>query len=479
LGLVLLGTAGPAHAETARPRTSVTTGICQGKDGSTWIRCVVAAADASALGPVLDKIKAYPHLVPIAAAQLALATNPERLLELAREAEQRPAATSGRPVDRTARVRGALAAMGVLLQRVRLGTGGRVPRALEDGMLAFCADHVRDKRAAMTEAAIACVGQVHDQRATRVLCDAVGALEDEAHLGAALSSLAKRGHVPDWILTDRLIDLIASPIDESGWRQSQLEQKLHACRLLRNREEALAPAQRDLVAAAVTAVRARQSQVADACAPLASSGDVAASAGAVGATATTFRPQKIAFDYVVRAGDTMDTINDKLGEIPFGGGYEIYADPMNEKFRRANPDPDHLAPGGLLRVADHDQRLVVRVLGEEGAPFRLFLEGIEVDGTFQTDPSGQFVVRLPPTIKAVQVILRRNILSFTLDLASSATILGIQQRLASLGFGAPATGELDAQTLEAIGNFQSNHGLEQTNDLSEETRMRIIDEYGN
>lgn len=451
---------------------------CEGKTGSTWIRCVAAAPQAEALGRVLDRVKSYPNLVPEAAGTLALTTNPERLLELAREAELPPQKSSGPITDWSARLRGALAALGVVLQRAQSVAGVRLPGDLADRMLACCERHATDARASMAEAALKCAMHVRDERGARVLWNAAFALKNEDNRVTALSLLSERGQPPDPAQARWLVEQVALPIDPEHWTQPELRRKELACRLLRRRPAGLDEKQREQLAATVTALRPLRSQAADACDLLLSLPGFISPRGGAAAPPSRFRPRKLAFAHVVQAGDTLSAINARLSQDPFANGLDIYADALNEGFRRANPHPDHLEPGGVLRVPDHESWIAIQVKGHESQPYRLFLEGIEVSGAFTTDASGRTITTLPPTSKHMQVALPGKLFRFTLSMDPPDSITGMQQRLHNLGFDVEQTGELDAQTRAAVGHFQSAHGLERTGELNEETRTRINDEYG-
>jgi hypothetical protein len=185
------------------------------------------------------------------------------------------------------------------------------------------------------------------------------------------------------------------------------------------------------------------------------------STGAPVEAAAPFAPREIVFRYVVRPEDTLRSINTRFGVEFYGPGLRLYAHPLNAELRRRNPNPEILEPGSVVFIADRTDSIGLRILENSlpspNTPYRFFLEGIEVDGENRhLDRDGDLDERLPVGVLHAQVH-DGTWRPLTMSLNPPSTILGIQERLANLGFGARATGKLDDSTRAALRSFQGQH----------------------
>jgi hypothetical protein len=56
----------------------------------------------------------------------------------------------------------------------------------------------------------------------------------------------------------------------------------------------------------------------------------------------------MAFNYIIRAGDTLTEIANKFGMPSWQA---LYNDPANASFKAHHPNPDLIEPGGILLIS--------------------------------------------------------------------------------------------------------------------------------
>jgi hypothetical protein len=198
--------------------------------------------------------------------------------------------------------------------------------------------------------------------------------------------------------------------------------------------------------------------------------------------------------YVVQKGDCFLSI-----AHVYGFCWEtLWNLPENAILRVDRKDPGQLLPGDRITIPDRQTKKVpantgalhtfvlrgvpvkLRLVVEyedmpvANSPYILVLDGAFLNGT--TDERGLLEVSIPAD--ASQGILEINGLRFELTLGGidpSSEDIGIQQRLANLGF---YHGELDGLigplTHQAIADFQTRTGLPPTGRLDDATRQMLL-----
>lgn len=209
-------------------------------------------------------------------------------------------------------------------------------------------------------------------------------------------------------------------------------------------------------------------------------------------------------DYVVQPGDSMVSIAARSGLLPDS----IWNDAANDALKQARKDPELLLPGDRVTVTAIRAKVEVRPTGkrhvfrhkswtvkvtlyvqdEEGEAFaskkyELQIGSRKLAGT--TDDKGKIEAVIDP-------LSRTGTLTVWLDepglpspwirevslaeLHPIAHPLGVQQRLANLGF---YTGELDGEigsgTAAAISAFQKAQQLEVTGTIDDTLRNKLVE----
>ena len=206
--------------------------------------------------------------------------------------------------------------------------------------------------------------------------------------------------------------------------------------------------------------------------------------------------------YTVRPGDCLASIADRFG---FRQWKTIYDAPDNEAFRRKRPNPNVLYPGDEITIPDkrvrteegttekrHRFRLKashwmfrLQVLDDENRPlddqdYELWLDG-KIFKEDRTTSEGMIECNLPDGVRSGHVIIAG--LRFELDLGHLdpvTRIKGVQERLSNLGYNVgPIDGEVGRRTRAAVAAFQRDQGLDDTGDIDETTRKRLLKAHDN
>ena len=198
--------------------------------------------------------------------------------------------------------------------------------------------------------------------------------------------------------------------------------------------------------------------------------------------------------HVVQPGECLFSIAYKYGFF----WKTLWGLPANRELRVARQDPGQLLVGDRIMIPDRQTKTVAantdarHVFVKQGVPAKLRLvveyedmpvsnsnyvlvvDGAILQGT--TDEQGLLEVSIPPD--ASEGVLDINGLHFALQLGAldpSSENVGIQQRLANLGF---YHGELDGligpQTHEAIATFQARTGLTANGELDDATLGTLL-----
>lgn len=188
--------------------------------------------------------------------------------------------------------------------------------------------------------------------------------------------------------------------------------------------------------------------------------------------------------YAVVAGDCLSSIAEDFG---FADYRSIYDDPINADFRRLRPNPNLIHPGDVIQIPDKEGKfdnkatgalhqftvrttkrfLRLRMLNSEGAKladadYTLQVDGEERKGT--TDGDGFLHEPIPRRASKASLQIggarwRLNIGHLNpIDKTPGAGILGVQQRLANLGYHPGAIDGIDGpRTQAAVRAFQEDH----------------------
>jgi len=204
----------------------------------------------------------------------------------------------------------------------------------------------------------------------------------------------------------------------------------------------------------------------------------------------------------------MTSIAAKYG---FGKYETIYNDSANAQFKRDNPNPNQLKPGGTVVIPDRKEKkfskatdathkfkvkipkakLKLELKDEAGAAlankkYRLTVGNNVYEET--TDGSGNIEKDIPPesTIGTMTVWMDESdpaaqVFQFQVELGAlepESTIKGAQARLQNLGYDCGGlTGVLDAKTQEAIKGFQGANSLTVNGNLDDATKNKLKTVY--
>jgi N-acetylmuramoyl-L-alanine amidase len=210
--------------------------------------------------------------------------------------------------------------------------------------------------------------------------------------------------------------------------------------------------------------------------------------------------------YAVVAGDCLSSIAEDFG---FADYRSIYDDPINADFRALRPNPNLIHPGDVIQIPDKEGKfdnkgtgathqftvrttkrfLRLRMLNSEGAKladadYTLNVDGEERKGT--TDADG--FLREAISRRARKASMQIGGANWTLnighlnpiDQAPDAGILGVQQRLANLGYQPGAIDGTDGpKTQAAVRAFQEgNPPLAVDGICGPKTQARLVDVHG-
>lgn len=210
--------------------------------------------------------------------------------------------------------------------------------------------------------------------------------------------------------------------------------------------------------------------------------------------------------HVVEQGDCLHSLAARYG---FASYRDLYDHADNRTLRERRDRADLLVPGDQVAIPDPTQkedsaqtgtRIRYTALGQtvrlrlvfrddQGHAhahkrYRLSIEGAD-DREGRTDGSGHLDEPIPATSQHGRVELwlsddREHGYVFPLrvgHLDPVDTLSGAQARLRQLGFPCAVTGRIDDDTSDALCAFQSRHGLEQTGELDEATRRKLVEKH--
>lgn len=139
-----------------------------------------------------------------------------------------------------------------------------------------------------------------------------------------------------------------------------------------------------------------------------------------------------------------------------------------------------------LRLSDRVLRMRMQANDEDLAneEFTLDVDGRRI-ATGKTDDAGMLVQRLPVAAKLAEIRIPRLGLHRSValtpaeDFPSIDTVVGVQTRLAQLGFlPSQPNGRLDQLTTDALRRFRASKGLGEGGVLDDETRAALVVAYG-
>jgi hypothetical protein len=193
-------------------------------------------------------------------------------------------------------------------------------------------------------------------------------------------------------------------------------------------------------------------------------------------------------DYVVRAGDCMESI-----AAEFGLDWEkAWGHPQNSELREQRQDPNVLLPGDIVFVPQRELLIVPSAtdqlhrferdtsvsklalvlkefdLPRANEPYTLTVDGKIVSGA--TDSNGRLEARITPQARRARLLVGKPEVQeeYFLELGHIDPIeekSGVKGRLGNLGF-------------ESIEEFQKKQHLEATGEPDETTLARLQGEYG-
>jgi hypothetical protein len=205
-------------------------------------------------------------------------------------------------------------------------------------------------------------------------------------------------------------------------------------------------------------------------------------------------------DYVVRAGDCMESIAAEHGFF----WQMLWDHPDNAALKQARNDPNVLLPGDRVTIPEKrpqdqpgatEQRHRFRRKGVPGRLQLTLMNGdrpraneaytLEVDGLLQsgtTDGDGRLDVPIPPNARLARLTIGPEHDEYVLKLGQIDPIeevQGVQGRLKNLGFySGTVDGILNDATSAAIAAFQGRNDLEATGRMDQATRDKLNQVYG-
>lgn len=207
-------------------------------------------------------------------------------------------------------------------------------------------------------------------------------------------------------------------------------------------------------------------------------------------------------DYIVAQGECLNSISEKHGFF----WETLWNLPENRDLKSARKDPNVLWPGDRLtipplRLKDADGSTEQRHrFRHKGVPARLLLEFrhgdkpranedylLVIDGRFrrgQTDGDGRISETIPNGAQSAKVVFEsgssREEYEVTLGgLDPFDSLSGVRARLANLGYSIPVReGEMDADTAQALRQFQQRQGVEPKGEMDPDTCSKLREAHG-
>ena len=208
--------------------------------------------------------------------------------------------------------------------------------------------------------------------------------------------------------------------------------------------------------------------------------------------------------YTVRQGDCLSSIANSLGFADFE---TIYQHPENAEFRKKRPNPNIICPGDVLfiperKTKEHNAatdkkhsfvlkrahvRLRLRLEDDVHQPYRATPYKLRIGNqhwTGSTNGSGMVDEEIPADAVEGELTIFPSSLpedpgyTFSLQLGHLDPVeeeAGVDARLLNLGYGPlEAGGSLsDEERTDALKEFQADHGLEASGELTDETRNKL------
>ena len=204
----------------------------------------------------------------------------------------------------------------------------------------------------------------------------------------------------------------------------------------------------------------------------------------------------------VKQGECISSIAYNYGFFPDN----IWNNPANAKLKEKRKDQNILSPSDLVVIPDKTLREETGATGERhhfrrkgvpeifrvcikfdgepraNEPYTLNVNGIFHNGT--SDDEGNIECPIPPNTHEVKLYLgsEPEMYEYTFSLGHIdpiTEIRGIQERLKNLGFNCGLVEkDLGSETKKAIKAFQAKYEFPVTGQVDEETREKLILEYG-
>jgi N-acetylmuramoyl-L-alanine amidase len=203
-------------------------------------------------------------------------------------------------------------------------------------------------------------------------------------------------------------------------------------------------------------------------------------------------------EYTVRQGDSTASIAYERGFF----WETIWNHSNNAELRQTRDNPNVLNPGDVIFIPDKRQkdvsaetdqrhrfrrkgvpeRLRIRLLNEYDEPRADVSYTLEIDGNLisgLTDSDGFIEHAIWPNARGGRLVIEETEEAYLISLGHldpSDEVSGIQSRLKNLGiYNAEINGQMNAETIDAIREFQREKDLEETGELDETTRQQIED----
>ena len=183
----------------------------------------------------------------------------------------------------------------------------------------------------------------------------------------------------------------------------------------------------------------------------------------------------------------------------------LWNHPNNKDLKKKREDPAILYPGDVVfvpekrlkevseptnqvhkfKVKNSPAKFYLRLLNDDGTPranlkYTLDIDGKEFKGT--TDGNGAINISIIPNAKNGKLILVDEDEEYDLFLGQLdpvKEISGVQARLKGLGFyNAETSNEMNAETVQAIKDFQEANKLEITGQIDDALRNKLESLYG-
>lgn len=201
----------------------------------------------------------------------------------------------------------------------------------------------------------------------------------------------------------------------------------------------------------------------------------------------------------VNQGEDIASIGAKYGWLP----KSLWDHPDNKALKELRKDPNVLLPGDVVKIPERrpkehsggteqrhkfykkiSARLKLRFTDNgkpmTGAKYVLDIDGVIREG--QTDGEGGIDEPLPANARSGIVYLGERRLPFPLSfggLDPVTEISGAQGRLKNLGlYAGDIDGKLNAETAQALREFQANNDLPETGQLDQTTQDKLKELHG-